>query len=170
MNKTTEFWKPIKGYEGIYEISLTTKQVKSLPRMRLSKGGCLCPVKERILKTKTDKDGYTVVSLSNNGKMYYPQLHLLIARTFIPNPKHLPQVNHKDENKQNNSISNLEWCTCKYNVRYSKHKVSHKITYKGKIYPSIRACGRITKIDHHTIRKHLINGTPYNGEYFVRVQ
>lgn len=165
-----EYWKDIKGYEGLYQIS-NLKRVKSLPRMRVSKGGCLCPVPEKILSlNKIDKDGYIDVTLSKDGKLRTYRLSRLMAQAFIPNPKHLPCVNHKDENKQNNSISNLEWCTTKYNIRYSKHKVSHKLTYKGKTYPSIRACGRNNNIDIHTIRYHLKLGTPYNGGYFVKVQ
>ena len=163
-----EYWKDIKGFEGLYQIS-NLKRVKSLPRMRVSKGGCLCPVSERILSQKIDKYGYPIATLCKDGKNHYIPVHKLMAQAFIPNPKHLREVNHKDENKLNNSISNLEWCTTRYNNLYSKHKISHKLIYKGKTYPSIRACGRSNNVDAHTIRYHLKLGTPYNGGYFVKV-
>lgn len=112
-----EYWKDIKGFEGLYQIS-NLKRVKSLPRMRVSKGGSLCPVSERILSQKIDRYGYPIATLSKDGKSHFIPVHKLMAQAFIPNPKHLPQVNHKDENKTNNHLSNLEWCTAGYNSRY----------------------------------------------------
>lgn len=105
-----EIWKDIKGYEGCYQISNTGK-VKSLARMRLSKGGSLAPVKERILKLKTSKGGYLVVHLRNEDKQSHPSIHRLVAEAFIPNPDNKPTVNHIDGNKQNNNVENLEWST-----------------------------------------------------------
>ena len=100
----TEVWKPIEGYEDKYLISNTGK-VKSLYR-------------NIILKPKTDKDGYKEVSLHKNGKSKTKKIHRLVAYAFIPNPNNLLQVNHKDEIKANNNVSNLEWCTIKYNHNY----------------------------------------------------
>lgn len=103
---TDEIWCPINGYEGIYEVS-DQGRVKSL------KFG-----KERILKTDKVVGGYLQVTLCKNGELKKYRVHRLVAKTFIPNPDNLPQVNHKDENKTNNSVHNLEWCTNKYNVNY----------------------------------------------------
>ena len=72
----------------------------------------------RMLKQSTDQYGYKVVGLENNGLYKKYKVHRLVAMTFIPNPDNLPQVNHKDEVKTNNCVSNLEWCTHEYNNRY----------------------------------------------------
>lgn len=115
----TEIWAKIKGYEGVYSVS-------SLGRVRrehgFRDGGCcgIANVKERILKP-TCQRGYLYVGLSLCGKLKRKQIHRLVAEAFIPNPDNLPQVNHKDENKQNNAVENLEWCTEKYNVNYGCH-------------------------------------------------
>lgn len=107
-----EVWKDVVGYEGLYQISNTGK-VKSLPKWA---GKSLR--KERILKTPPDKDGYIKVVLCKNNKTRFLSVHRLMAEVFIPNPNNFPQINHKDENKQNNNLDNLEWCTCKYNINY----------------------------------------------------
>lgn len=67
----------------------------------------------------TDKCGYQYVVLSENGRSKYHAVHRLIAETFIPNPGNLPCINHKDGNKQNNAVDNLEWCTKSENTRHS---------------------------------------------------
>ena len=101
-----EIWCPIKGYESMYEVS-DQGRVKSIGYG-----------KERILKSIRDKDGYLFVNLYKNVDHKTCKVHRLVAQTFIPNPDNLPQVNHKDENKENNSVQNLEWCTNKYNSNY----------------------------------------------------
>ena len=104
-----EYWKPVVGYEGLYEVS-NFGRVKSL------KFG-----KERILKqskNKKTKHGYYVVCLSKNGIVKNYLVHRLVAQAFLPNPNDYKEVNHKDENPQNNIVSNLEWCDRLYNVRY----------------------------------------------------
>lgn len=100
-----EYWKPVVGYEGLYEVS-NFGRVKSL------KFG-----KERILKQKI-RGGYYSVGLSKNGIVKTYQVHRLVAEAFIDNTDNLPQVNHKDENKLNNSVDNLEWCDAQYNCNY----------------------------------------------------
>jgi hypothetical protein len=67
-------------------------------------------------------DTYAKVALCKDGKRYQYRLHRLIAETFIPNPDNLPQVNHKDFNKWNNCVDNLEWCSAKYNMQYNRLK------------------------------------------------
>lgn len=112
-----EIWKDIKGYEGLYQVS-TCGRIKSLARMvpfsNIHTSGYR-QLKEKILKGGITKDGYNVVTLrkDNIGKIY--SIHRLVAETFIPNPNNLPEVNHKDENKVNNHVDNLEWCTHQYN-------------------------------------------------------
>ena len=113
-----EYWKPIKGYEGLYEVS-------NLGRVKSLKFG-----KERMLKVSKDKKGYLHVVLCKNGilKTYY--VHRLVAEAFIDNTDNLPQVNHKDENPQNNIYTNLEWCDRKYNCNYGtrNERISEKMT------------------------------------------
>ena len=107
-----EIWRDIKNYENLYQISNYGK-VKSKEKYA---GHSLR--KEKILKQYIDKDGYIKVILCKNNKTHFLSVHRLIAEAFIPNPDNLPQINHKDENKKNNKLSNLEWCTCKYNINY----------------------------------------------------
>lgn len=99
-----ETWKPVKGYEDRYSVSNTGK-VKSLKTSKL-----MCQRK--------GYDGYMRVGLSINGKQKYKFVHRLVAEAFIRNPHCYKEVNHKDEDKANNCISNLEWCTHKYNSNY----------------------------------------------------
>lgn len=108
MNTINEIWKPVKDYPN-YQIS-NLGRVKSLNYKRSGE--------EKILKSCTDDNGYYQVSLSRNGKNKTCKIHRLVAEAFIPNPNNLPQVNHKDEDKNNNIPNNLEWCTAKYNSNY----------------------------------------------------
>lgn len=107
-----EIWKEVKGYEGLYEVS-NLGNVRSINRIIKNKF-----YKGKILITKIDKDGYLQLGLSKNGTKKYFRVHRLVAQAFIPNPSNLPQVNHKDEVKDNNNVKNLEWCDNKYNSSY----------------------------------------------------
>ena len=107
-----EEWRSIPGYEGLYEVS-SYGRVKSLERYKSNNGGIQL-IKERILKPNNTKKGYLTVQIRN--KKF--KVHRLVALTFIPNPENLPQVNHKDEDKTNNNVDNLEWCDAKYNSNY----------------------------------------------------
>ena len=106
-----EEWRDIKGYEGKYQVS-NLGRVKSLGNNKSKK--------EKILDPKSNMYGYKEVRLSKEGKRKPYKVHRLVAIYFIPNPNNYKEVNHKDENKQNNRIDNLEWCSRLYNVRYSK--------------------------------------------------
>ena len=75
----------------------------------------------RVLKPAKDGGGYLFVNLCKDGKPKMFLIHRLVAQAFIPNPQNLPQVNHKDENKTNNTVENLEWCTHEYNINYGTH-------------------------------------------------
>lgn len=109
----TEIWKAVAGYEGIYEIS-NLGTLRSLTR-KTNHGKTIYG---RTLSTKTNNRGYIQVCLSSVGKQDYRLLHRLVAEAFVPNEKGLPQVNHKDEDKDNNRAENLEWCTNLYNRHY----------------------------------------------------
>lgn len=122
-----EIWKDIEGYEGLYQVSNTGK-VKSLETWDVNKD---CYVKrEKMLKFDYHRRGYQIVTLTNKKKRKRHQVHRLVAKAFIENPENLPQVNHKDENKQNNHVDNLEWCTNYYNNRYGTRDERVAIKHK----------------------------------------
>ena len=112
-----EIWKPVVGYEGLYKVS-NWGRVKS---MNYNHSG-----KERIMKLSPDKDGYLQLTLCKNNIKKVYKVHRLVAEAFLEIPEELKQyigtaylhINHKDENKQNNVVSNLEWCDSKYNTNY----------------------------------------------------
>jgi hypothetical protein len=113
-----EVWKPIDGFEGAYEVS-NFGRVKSIKRLRRTKGGGVTFVSERMLKPAIDHFGYCKVVLTKNGKRHYYKVHRLVAIAFIPNPENKPEVNHKDGDKTNNCITNLEWNTPTENKRHA---------------------------------------------------
>lgn len=108
-----EIWKDIEGYESYYQIS-NLGNVKSLDRI----DAIGREIKGRLLKWKHNNRGYFTISLNKNGKARYFLVHRLVATTFIKNPDNLSEVNHIDEDKSNNSVGNLEWCTSEYNHKY----------------------------------------------------
>lgn len=144
-----EEWRDIEGYEGLYQVS-NEGRVKSLNYNKTKK--------EKILKPTSNR-GYLMVNLHNEGRKKYCQIHRLVANAFIENPNNLPQVNHKDEDKTNNHVENLEWCDSSYNCNYGtrNQKISEKglnkknsktvyqYTLDGElvnVYPSTKECGR----------------------------
>lgn len=112
-----EFWIPIKGYEGLYEISNTGK-VKTLgnfPKLRNRVVG--------ILKGGNARGYLSLVLTDHAGKRKAYLVHRLVAISFLENPNNFRCVNHKDEDKENNHVDNLEWCTDLYNKEYSSRKI-----------------------------------------------
>ena len=124
-------WKPIKDFEDIYEVS-NDGRVRSLNHKRKNKNGFYIQ-KRKVLKCGINKKtGYKMVSLSKNGKSKTKYIHKLVAETFLDNPNNYECINHKDENKLNNEIDNLEFCTKKYNCRYGNRnkKIAEKLSKK----------------------------------------
>jgi hypothetical protein len=108
-------WKQVIGFEGLYIVS-ENGNVLSLGN------GCSTNTltkNERHLTQRLSRNGYLNVKLSKQGERTYISVHRLVALSFIPNPEKKPQVNHKDGNKGNNHISNLEWATARENIRHS---------------------------------------------------
>ena len=153
-----ERWRDIEGYEGLYQVS-SCGRVKSLGRYKISKGGSNVYIKERIFKPKTLATGYLLIALCKEGDTKQFSIHRLVAEAFIPNPENLPQVNHKDEVKVNNYVSNLEWCTSKYNINYGtrneraskKHSKKVLCVETNVIYESITEAQKQTGINHSNI-------------------
>ena len=145
-------FKNIAGFNNQYQIN-TEGQIKNS--------------KDKILSQSISNSGYYRVHLCKDGKAKWYAVHKLVAQTFIPNPLHLPEVNHKDENKLNNNVDNLEWCNSKYNTNYgarnkriSETKTNNTYNTKqvlcvetGVIYPSIMEAQRQTEIFNTAIGK-----------------
>lgn len=108
MGHKMETWKNIQGWEGIYQVSNfgRLKSFKSHP-------------KGRILSNTNKKGGYFSVVLCYKDKRRYVRMHRLVAEAFLPNYENKPEVNHKDGNKQNNHVDNLEWVTHSENLSHS---------------------------------------------------
>jgi hypothetical protein len=113
-----ETWKDIECYEGFYQVS-NYGRVRSLTRTFARSDGKVKTFQERVLKQGTNPNGYRYVNLSMGSKTYSARVHKLVAQAFLINPKSLPCINHKDEDKQNNAVGNLEWCTYQYNNTYN---------------------------------------------------
>ena len=126
-------WKPVPGYEGYYAVS--------------DKGTIYSLRKERELKPKVDRYGYEVVTLTVYGHSKCFTVHRLVALAFIPNPYNKPTVNHKDENKRNNIVSNLEWATVKEN---DNHGSRNARMAKSKCRRAVE--GNISRRHNSTIR------------------
>lgn len=126
-----EIWKDIKGYEELYQVS-NLGNIKSKDKIidttknKINKKGIL-------LKQYKDKGGYMRVCLTKNNirKMYF--VHRIVALNFIKNNGKLPFINHKDENKQNNCVTNLEWCNRKYNNNYGTRSTRAGLKCRKKI-------------------------------------
>ena len=128
-----EIWKPISGYDGLYEVS-------NIGNVRSIKKGI-------ILKPATNKFGYQIVGLSKNGKRKEGKVHRLVAKAFIDNPDNKKQVNHKDGNKKNNSVDNLEWVTNQENVIHAfktgvRKTIAIKVIETGIVYKGCGECAR----------------------------
>ena len=101
--------RDIPGFEGLYAIT-EDGRVWSYKKLRNPAGW---------RKTITNWSGYERIQLRKNGQYHYSSIHRLVASTYLPNPSNLPEVNHKDGDKQNNRVENLEWCTHSENIRHA---------------------------------------------------
>lgn len=121
IDKMKEVWKDIKGYTGLYKVS-NLGQVSRVIREKRGRGvhGF---TKGGLLKQECCRNGYVRVALYLNGKSKHFLVHRLVGIAFIDNPNNLPEINHKDEIKNNNTVENLEWCTGKYNSNYGTGKI-----------------------------------------------
>lgn len=156
-----EEWKYIKGYEGIYEISSLGK-VRSVDRY-VEQQGRIQVYKSSTISPFMNNSGYLCVRLSKENHKKNFTVHRLVAESFVPNPCNYPQINHKDENKTNNTVCNLEWCTASYNGSYGtlgqrkEDKFGHRVCMYNdrgvfiKTFKSARGAGRELGISHSDI-------------------
>lgn len=119
-----EIWKNIKGFEGFYMIS-NKGRVKSLSREMIRCNGYPQSFQERLLKIQKGTNGYLYITICNKSRCHL-WIARLVAQAFISNPQSKPQVNHKDGNKLNNHVDNLEWVTCSENIKHSFKIGVHK--------------------------------------------
>lgn len=155
-------WKDINGFEGLYQVS-DTGEVKSLSRVKPNNRGTQ-QVNERILHKRTDKDGYFAVCLSKDGKHYGKRVNRLVADAFIPNPENHPVVNHIDEDKQNNNVSNLEWCTVKHNTLHGTGRIKTAMA-QGRAVQKINLEGDVVEEFYSTCNASTKTGIPQSNIY-----
>lgn len=117
----TEEWADIRGYEGLYKISTFGRILSLSKTFKTGRNHSIEKTyPETIMSPSKTKKGYLRVNLFKDGKLKSFQVHRLVAEAFIPNPNNYPEVNHINEVKDCNIVDNLEWCTGKYNINYTK--------------------------------------------------
>lgn len=158
-----EHWKPVVGYEGLYEVS-DQGNVKSIARKakvsRIRNGNreeYYQQVKEHVLKFGKRSDGYKDVPLSKDGITSQVCVHRLVAEAFLPNPENKKCVNHIDGDKRNNHVSNLEWTTYLENnihavyANLNTQAIPVYCDQTGESYPSMHRCEEALGIPEGTI-------------------
>ena len=167
-----EEWRDIPGYESFYQVS----NLGNVRSIRFNK----------IRNMKSwDSNGYRAVELYLNNNGYTVGIHRLVALAFIPNPENKPEVNHKDRNRSNNNVENLEWVTQSENIAHAyRNGVKPRPTYQNqplqkeildiienKKYFSIREASRQTGHKRDTIKRSLDLNTPVcnNTHHFIYV-
>ncbi len=154
-----EIWKDIEGYEGLYQVSNTGKVRSFIRKTELQAPWHL--IKPHVAR------GYAFIALYTKevkrSKNFL--LHRIVAKAFIPNPNNYPEINHKDENKLNNAVDNLEWCTRSYNMCYGTARFRQGISSSTPVeqltvenisiarYCSIPIAAKINRIDESSIHK-----------------
>lgn len=178
-------WKDIKGYENIYQVN-EKGEIKSLDRFIVKSNGVKEFKKGKFISsTHNKRSNYLECHLSMNGKRKCYKVHRLVAETFIPNPSNHPVVNHKDGNRLNNNVDNLEWCTYSENLKHSYNnlgrvKNSTKIKRRPCIvtdlynydvyrYKSIEETSRHIGISPTQIRR-IINGECKNNKFKIEFE
>jgi hypothetical protein len=170
-----EIWKPIKGFEGAYEVSNLGK-VRSLDRYILQNGSKRF-MKGREIYIKKDSYGYEIATLHVNGKKFYKKVHRLVGIAFIDNKDMLECINHKNFDRADNRVENLEWISRADNMRYSYYsgryecisKFTEKAnevrripildTYTGVYYDSITDFANTIGINRQTAQSRIDKGS-----------
>ena len=155
--KNKEKWKTIRGYSGRYEVS-SYGRVKSLPRIKIRTSKCGNSYASNnagmILKKILINSGYEQVTLHKEGDSERILVHRLVGESFIKNPQNKPQINHKDGNKKNNSLSNLEWVTASENGLHAYRELGRIPSQLGKFsYKHPRAKAVLQKTTRGSVVK-----------------
>lgn len=162
-----EVWKDIKGYEKLYQVS-NLGNIKTLDYNHTKK--------EHLLKPILQQDGYYAVNLMKNGKRKRLRINRIVASAFLGESNLV--VNHKNGNKLDNRVENLEWCTCKENTKHAMNtgliKTIPIMCYnldnaKTKIFKSIKIASKFLNINEETIRYHINSETQYKGLLFGKL-
>lgn len=126
--------KPVNGYEGRYEVDQFGRVFSIEREVIVNDNGRIYkkPIRGKRLKQSVHTCGYKTVPLTKNGKTKTVYVHRIVAEAFIDNPDNLPYINHKDEDKTNNFVENLEWCTAQYNATYGKAREKHAKALRGR--------------------------------------
>lgn len=156
-----ELWLPVVGYNGFFEVS-NLGNVRSLGRIAKHgryEGHTRTYFGRLLIPQVAKRGGYLTVLLSVGGRRKNCKIHRLVAEAFLLNPNDFPMVNHKDFNRQNNNVENLEWCDAKYNTNYSLHRKPSMLNKRGKpvdaydrdgnfvsSFASIRDAGRVLNV------------------------
>ena len=164
--------KPIRDFEGYYEVDADGNIYSVKRAITIEDHGKTYqkPVAEKKLAVCKCNNGYVSVGLYKKGKGTHRWVHRIVAEAFIPNPHNYPCANHKDEDKTNNSASNLEWCTYSYNITYNGASKRAGKKRKGRQSPyreTLTAHGKTKStiewaeesgIKYTTLKKRLLNG------------
>ena len=165
-----EEWRDIKGYEGYYKVSIYG-QVRSLTRQIIREDGKIKTYYGKVLSPNKTKNGYLEVHLYNkeqggDERNRTPKLiHRLVAEAFIPNPDNKTEVNHKDLNRSNNNIDNLEWVTTLENMNYGDrvercakgNMKKIKCEQTGQIFNSVTEASEFYEVSRTTIKRGIIS-------------
>ena len=156
-----EEWKSIPGYEGLYEVS-SYGRVRSVERCdRFNR-----KIVSKILKPNY-VSGYLRVGMYKNKTFKYYLIHRLVAQAFLPNPDNLSEVNHKDEDKSNNRVDNLEWCDRSYNMNYGtvqQRRIQTNIN-NGKYTGNSKTKEYIKEYSKKYKKEHIEHTREYHREY-----
>lgn len=153
-NTNNEIWLPVVGYEDYYEVS-NLGRVKSMIFQN-----------HRILKEHISLNGYCRVGLRKDGKQKTLTVHRIVAKAFIHNTNRLPEVNHKDHDKRNNHVSNLEWCTAKENTEHDikvkgfKHRREVYDISTGVVFDSIKEAVNAYGLNYWATYAKIVNRNP----------
>ena len=170
-------WRPVKGYEGRYEVS-NDGRVRSVDTYVNCRGGKTRLSKGRIKPLYRNNRGYVIVNLCRDNKTAYSLVHRLVADAFISNPYGKPQVNHIDGDRSNNHTDNLEWVTDNENKTHSSLAVggtqrpkkavvvTKKSTGKSFYFNGLREAERALNLDHGTVMK-VLRGRQHSHRGYI---
>lgn len=155
-----EIWIPIPGYEGYYEVS-NNGRIRSIDRkIEVKNKGTSywVQLRGRLMRPHHSR-GYLVIALCRGGVSRTVPVHKCVCKSFIHNPDGLNEINHKNGDREDNRVENLEWCTRQYNIRHSYYVNKRKPSgckpvlclETGKVYPSCMAAGRALNINNSSI-------------------